>query len=270
MTLGEKISRQRKENNYTQEQLAELLGVSRQSISKWESDLAYPETDKLIRMGRLFGCSMDYLLRDECTEPSGKAAAEPEKTSLVDEAKSFVKKQFRERKSEKLVFGMPLYHVARNAGGFFAVGVNAKGVIAIGMKARGILSLGVLSLGIFSYGLLSLGIASIGVFSLGLLSAGSISAGLISAGAISFGIVSFGAIAVGDFAVGALAIGRYIAVGDHARAMIAVGDTNAIGSVYQSVGGLSTADIPRVKELLDANVPGYLNWAKELIRLFLG
>ena len=46
MTLGEKLSKLRKEYNYTQEQLADILGVSRQSISKWESDIAYPETDK--------------------------------------------------------------------------------------------------------------------------------------------------------------------------------------------------------------------------------
>lgn len=45
MTLGDKISRLRKENNYTQEQLANLLGVSRQAISKWESDITYPETE---------------------------------------------------------------------------------------------------------------------------------------------------------------------------------------------------------------------------------
>ena len=63
MTLGEKLSKLRKEYNYTQEQLAEILGVSRQSISKWESDIAYPETEKLIELGKLFECSMDYLLR---------------------------------------------------------------------------------------------------------------------------------------------------------------------------------------------------------------
>ena len=40
MTLGEKLAMHRKQNNYTQEQLAELLGVSRQAVSKWESDLA--------------------------------------------------------------------------------------------------------------------------------------------------------------------------------------------------------------------------------------
>lgn len=65
MTTGEKICKLRKENNYTQEQLAELLSVSRQSISKYESGLAYPEMEKLIRLGELFHCSMDYLLKDE-------------------------------------------------------------------------------------------------------------------------------------------------------------------------------------------------------------
>ena len=49
MTLGDKISKLRKDNHYTQEQLAGILGVSRQSVSKWESNLAYPETDKLLR-----------------------------------------------------------------------------------------------------------------------------------------------------------------------------------------------------------------------------
>lgn len=66
MTFGEKLSKLRKENNYTQEQLADALNVSRQSVSKWESNIAYPETDKLICLARLFECSTDYLLKDEC------------------------------------------------------------------------------------------------------------------------------------------------------------------------------------------------------------
>lgn len=64
MTLGEKLAKLRKENNLTQEQLADTLGVSRQSVSKWESDAAYPETDKLIHMSEMFRCSLDYLLKD--------------------------------------------------------------------------------------------------------------------------------------------------------------------------------------------------------------
>ena len=72
MTFGEKLSKLRKEHHYTQEQLAALLDVSRQSISKWESNLAYPETDKLIKMGKLFECTMDYLLNEDITENQKK------------------------------------------------------------------------------------------------------------------------------------------------------------------------------------------------------
>ena len=75
MTFGEKLSKLRKEYNYSQEQLAGILGISRQSISKWESNIAYPETDKLIKMGQLFECSMDYLLNEEVTEKQGASFA---------------------------------------------------------------------------------------------------------------------------------------------------------------------------------------------------
>ena len=47
MTTGEKIYKLRRESNYTQEQLADLLKVTRQAVSRWESDMTLPETDKL-------------------------------------------------------------------------------------------------------------------------------------------------------------------------------------------------------------------------------
>lgn len=65
MTCGEKIAILRKENNLTQEQFAEMMNVSRQSVSKWELGTAYPDTEKLIRISKLFSCSLDYLLKDE-------------------------------------------------------------------------------------------------------------------------------------------------------------------------------------------------------------
>ena len=68
MGLPVKLTKERKTLNYTQEQFADILGVSRQTISKWESDIAYPETDKLIEIGKIFNCSMDYLLKEEITE----------------------------------------------------------------------------------------------------------------------------------------------------------------------------------------------------------
>ena len=263
MTLGEKIAKQRKELNFTQEQLADILGVSRQSISKWESDIAYPETDKLIELGKLFDCSMDYLLKEDVTE---------KKSSLPKETETFwdkFKKQFHERKSDKMVCGLPLYHIGRNAHGFFAVGLKARGVFSIGLMSRGIFSLGFLSLGIISIGLLSLGLISAGTFSLGLLAVGTIALGLIAAGAISVGIISFGALSVGCFSSGALAIGKYVAVGDHAHAMITIGQTVADGSVYSHIGDLTTADVSKVVEWLDSNVPSWLGWAKKIVEFYM-
>lgn len=93
MTLGEKLVKMRKEENYTQEQLAEILKVSRQSVSKWETDLAYPETEKLIELGKLFNCSMDYLLKDEIIDKNGneltRTETKPEK--FVGRIKSFLR-----------------------------------------------------------------------------------------------------------------------------------------------------------------------------------
>ena len=68
MTIGEKLQQLRKDNNYTQEELADIMGVSRQSISKWESDVAFPETEKLITLSKLYQCSIDYLLNEDSDE----------------------------------------------------------------------------------------------------------------------------------------------------------------------------------------------------------
>ena len=260
MTLGEKLSKLRKENNCTQEQLADVLGVSRQAVSKWESNLTYPETDKLICISEMFHCSLDYLLKD---------TKEADNENQFNEERLFFRKRLRERKSEKTVWGMPLWHIGRNAKGFVAVGLNASGVIAVGLKAKGIVSLGMLSIGVLSLGMLSIGLLSLGLFAFGILAAGSFSIGVLATGAISLGIISVGAIAIGDFSVGALAIGKYFALGDNARAMIALGDTEATGSVFQKIGELSTQDITSVKQSLDTIVPTYLSWAKEIIKLFL-
>ena len=263
MTFGEKLSKLRKEYNYTQEQLADILGVSRQSVSKWESDIAYPETDKLIKLGKLFECSMDYLLKDDITEKQGVCTGNESGIWIK------LKRQFRERKSEKTVFGMPLYHFGRNACGFFAIGLKARGVFSIGLLSRGIFSLGLLSLGVVSLGILSLGLIAAGTFALGLLAVGTVALGLIAAGAISIGIVSFGALSVGCFSAGVLSIGKYVAVGDHAYAINAIGSSVAEGNAYSYIGELSGADVPRVVEWLDANVPRWLVWAKEIFKFYL-
>jgi len=69
MTTGEKIAALRKKAGMTQEQLADILSVSRQSVSRWEMDAAFPETEKLIRLSTLLTCSIDYLLNGDISEP---------------------------------------------------------------------------------------------------------------------------------------------------------------------------------------------------------
>ena len=76
MTLGQRIQQLRKEHGMSQEALGEQLGVSRQAISKWESDNTIPEIDKLIALAKLFGVSVGILLGVEEDDPSVPAAEE--------------------------------------------------------------------------------------------------------------------------------------------------------------------------------------------------
>ena len=62
MSFGEKLTKLRKEEGMSQEDLANSLNVSRQAVSKWESNSSYPETDKIIAICKLFNCSMDELI----------------------------------------------------------------------------------------------------------------------------------------------------------------------------------------------------------------
>ena len=68
MTLGEKIYKLRTKRSMTQEQLAEKIGVSRQSVSKWETDSAIPDIEKLKLLAEIFEVSITELLGMECEE----------------------------------------------------------------------------------------------------------------------------------------------------------------------------------------------------------
>lgn len=75
MELGERIMEQRKKRGWSQEDLAEQLDISRQSVSKWESGASTPDLDKIIRMSQLFGITTDALLTEPAAEeeaPRGK------------------------------------------------------------------------------------------------------------------------------------------------------------------------------------------------------
>ena len=74
MTLGENIVRLRTQKNWSQGDLADALAISRQSVSKWETDASIPELDKLLKLSELFGVTLDELVRGE-DAPKAEAAA---------------------------------------------------------------------------------------------------------------------------------------------------------------------------------------------------
>ena len=65
MNFGDKIQLQRKKKGMTQEELGEELNVSRQTITKWESNQSFPEIKKIIKLSYFFDVTIDYLLKDE-------------------------------------------------------------------------------------------------------------------------------------------------------------------------------------------------------------
>lgn len=80
MTLGEKILKLRKARGWSQEELAGHIGVTRQALSRWESDAAMPDTVNVVQLADLFGVSTDYLLREKWTED--RVAVPQKKDSL--------------------------------------------------------------------------------------------------------------------------------------------------------------------------------------------
>lgn len=92
MILAEKITALRKRMNWSQEELAEKLDISRQSVSKWELGATIPDLDKILKMSEIFGVSTDYLLKDEIEETglSGGKDVPEGRTVSVAEANEFM------------------------------------------------------------------------------------------------------------------------------------------------------------------------------------
>lgn len=69
MIFADKLITLRKKAGWSQEELAEKLNVTRQSVSKWEGAQSVPDIDKILQLSRLFGVTTDYLLKDNAAEP---------------------------------------------------------------------------------------------------------------------------------------------------------------------------------------------------------
>lgn len=92
MLLAEKIMTLRKRAGWSQEELAAQLGVSRQSVSKWEGAQSVPDMQKVVQMSRLFGVTTDYLLKEELGEPEPAPAesAAPLRCVTMEQAADYL------------------------------------------------------------------------------------------------------------------------------------------------------------------------------------
>lgn len=92
MKFGENLQKLRKEKGISQEQLAEQLGVTRQSVSKWESGASYPEMDKIVALCNIFHCDMNVLINKDITEERERKDATGIVKNLFQSAANYVKK----------------------------------------------------------------------------------------------------------------------------------------------------------------------------------
>lgn len=209
MVFNEQLICRRKQLGLSQEQLGDRIGVTRQTVSKWELGETTPDMDKLIQLSDLFGVSIDELVGKDDSQNKQEAMCLAQQYTGRYEYKS--KRTFR---------GIPLVHICIGRGI-----CRAKGIIAIGTIAQGAVAIGLLSMGLVSIGCVGIGLIAIGCLALGILAGfGSIATGIFAFGGIAVGIVAFGGLAYGQYSLGGCAIASKIAKGGYASAKIAIGD----------------------------------------------
>lgn len=217
MEFQQRLYELRKRAGLSQEGLAELLGVSRQAVQKWETGSSRPDLDNLAALARYFNVSLDYLVTGQEARPE----PEPAQTTVINHYYGCFRYEYR---SKRTLFGLPLVHIRFGRRG---MGV-AKGILAVGNFAVGVVALGGVSMGLISVGGLSLGLLfAPGGWALGGFAVGGMALGLVALGGAAVGLFAMGGGAVGMYAVGGGAIASQIAVGGSAHAPLAIGQTAA-------------------------------------------
>ena len=248
----ERLNRLRKERGLSQEDLAGIIGVSRQAVQKWESGTSSPDTDNLIALADYFGVSLDYLLRGTQAQPAPAGQEEPPAwaRSLLREGLGW----HYEYKSRRTFHGLPLVHINVGVRGW---GHRARGVIAIGNAAVGVVAVGAASLGLVSVGAAGVGLLSLGGIALGLLALGGLAAGGIALGGVALGWLALGGAAIGTYAAGGAAVARNVALGNAAMGNVAIG-WDAAGSAATLLTPVSPQAVQAAILQAYPHIPGWL------------
>lgn len=253
MKFRQRLFELRRQAGLSQEELAQLLGVTRQAVQKWEAGTSRPDMDNLTALADYFKVSLDYLIRGE-KEPT--PVRETMKVHHDDHRWQY------EYKSRRSLFGLPLVHI--NFGPGFC---RAKGIIAIGNLAAGVVALGGLAVGLFSFGGLALGLLlALGGAALGCVFVGGLAAGLMVWGGVAVGLLAFGGVSCGWYAVGGVALGSKVAIGGVASAPLAIGAAvDGAQTCITPLERLSERQRSAVKGAIDAACQGAPGWLGRLL-----
>lgn len=255
MDFFHRLYKLRRQAGLSQEELANLVGVTRQAVQKWEAGASRPDMDNLAALANYFNVSLDYLV-------TGKEPAPPPQP-----ASAIVNNYYHpwyEYKSKRTLFGLPLVHINMGIGPRVA-----KGIIAIGDIAIGVVSLGGLALGLISFGGLALGLLlCLGGIAIGGIAFGGLVVGVLAIGGLAVGWFAWGGVAFGVYTVGGLSIGTKIAIGGSASAPIAIGGSaeGAQSWVIPEQGGLTADQVTIVCAAIEANAP---QWVAHILEFFV-
>lgn len=247
MIFHEKLMLLRKERGLSQEELGFQLGVTRQTVSKWEMGQTTPEMDKLIELSRLFAVSMDEL--------AGNDVKEEKSVPLMLYPRAF----HYEYKSKRMIWGLPLVHI--NVG----IGIRkAKGIVAIGTIAKGIVSLGAISFGVVSLGAISIGLLALGALGFGIVTVAGFAFGVLAIGGISVGLLAVGGVALGIYSIGGFASAANIAMGGYAQGHIAIADVAKGNFAWQNISELTQGDYAEIRSVILREYPHTWKWLLDI------
>lgn len=249
MEFSEKLTQLRRRQGLSQEHLADRLGVTRQSVSKWEGGAAMPELSKLVALSELFGVSVDYLVKDYLEAPETPEGEDPTQAERlerkVDDLTRYIRGTVYAYDSKLRIFGLPLLSIR--------FGFARHQRLSWDHVARGVIAIGNATVGVVAVGLLSVGVVSLGLLAAGLLAFGAVAIGAIAFGVAALGLVALGVSAVGVYAGGVVASGAEVAVGVVAAGKTAIGQEASGANVLLWGDGLT---MEQARVFLAEHCPG--------------
>lgn len=271
MDFRERLFELRRQTGLSQEELANLLGVTRQAVQKWEAGTSRPDMDNLVSLADYFKVSLDYLVTGR--EASGSPPPQEYEPASPPQVPTVIHHYYHEGwhyeyKSERTLFGLPLVHINFGRRDHWARGIIAIGNIATGFVALGGVAVGLLSLGGVSIGLL----LALGVVSFGGIAIGGVALGLLMAWggvAASFWLAVGGCAAGGSYAAGGVAAADKVAVGGVVAGKLAIGvKADGVQIFLVPPEGLSDQALMEIHAAIDAACQGAPGFVTRLLKFF--